>query len=186
VTDREDTRRHRAIPPPARTPLEDRDHAIGRLSAEVSRCTLSVDAVRSDVAALKQADDDMHERMDSVVAYVERTKGRDKLIAMFAVVIVTSVAGAAVMLIRHDEGLREQRGDTTAVRARVADVEAADRDAARELAELNRNLSTWQAAAEQQIKQADERSRRNDEGLRALERGGTPALRRELRERDAQ
>ena len=170
------TGRFHAIPPPAPSVLSDQDHAIGRLSAEVSRCTLAIND-------LKQADDEMHDRMDAVVAYVERSKGRDKIIAALGGLLLTALAGAALMLVRNDEGLRETRGDVIDIRAGAQETTAEIRAARREMNELGRALSTWQATTAEQIRQADERSRRNDEAIRALERGGPPALRRELRSR---
>lgn len=183
MTDRDDTRRFRAIPPPAHSPLPDRDHAIGRLSGEVSRCALAIDGLKDRVAALKQADDDMHERMDAVVAYVERSKGRDRIIAAIAGILLTAIAGAGVLLVRNDEGLREARGDVVEVRSEAAETAQEIRAVRRDVAELNRSLAAWQATAVERLEQVDDRSRRNDDAIRALERGGTPALRRELRER---
>lgn len=172
----DDTPRLRPVAPP-RQRLEDQDHAIGRLSAEVSRCTLAIES-------LKKADDEMHELMGPLVKYVERAKGRDLVLGALGLVFLTSIGTMAVMTVRNDSAIDEARNERVVMRGEANETAGEVRQISREMAKLNENLARWQATTEQRVHQADERSRRNDDAIRALERGGQPALRRQLRERD--
>ena len=146
--------------------MRDVNEAIGRLTAEVSRCTMALED-------LKNADAEMHIRMEEIVAYVERSRGRDRILAFLASFFLAAVGTGAVMVIRADSGIAEARAEVVDARHSIAQTNDSVREIARSVETLHRSMETWQAVSQTRLESLEENTRRATSGRPGRRSPGT-------------